>query len=336
MATFKTHARRPKHGPVEDSRDAKIPIRMTPPNPPPPAAVAIDLKPSPDAGDGVMLRQQAAMIVVDSKETHTEALEIIRGAKQLKRKIEDHWMRITRNVDDLKRNLLDLKRRDLEPVEMAIAKLNDGIVQFVEGEQRRQREVAERDRLAREEQARKDREVELARQEQEALDLEAQSPTLSDREKQFALVWIALGPQGTPTLAQAVGVAKRLGYKNPSDTAQKLLATPKILDYVASQRAAAALREQSEAVRRQPVVAAPAARVESQLGKVAGTKMMTTYAAEVYDLDELITAVGLNPSLRKALTANTVFLNKEAGQLKESFEACYPGCKLIKRTTVVG
>lgn len=335
MATSKTHARRPnRRSAVEDSREKHLPPPVAPPVPA--ADTFIDLKPSPDAGEAVTVRQQAAMIVVDSKESHTEALEFLRGAKQLKRKIEDHWSRITRNVDDLKRTLLDLKRRDLEPLEAAIDTLNGRIVRFVEAEQERQRIEADRRRREAEEQARKDREIELARQEQEALDLEAQSPALSAREQQFALAWIALGPQGTPTLAQAAALAKRLAYKNPTETAQKLLATPKILDYVASQRAATALREQAEAVRRQPVAPAPVERVESRIGKVAGTKMMTTYAAEVYDLDALITAVGLNESLRPALAANTVYLNKQAGMLKESFEACFPGVRLLKRTTVAG
>jgi len=338
MATSKARTRRPNHRGVEDARDVTPPPRVAKPEPAPPAM--IELTPSPDAGEAITIRQEAAMITVEDKASHTQALEFVRGAKQLKRKIEDHWSRITRNVDDLKRNLLDLKRRDLEPLEVAIGLLNDRIVTYVEGEQRRAREEADRDRAAREEQARKDREKELADQEAEALRLEAQSPTLSDRETQFAMTWIALGPQGTPTLAQATGIARRLGYKNPEDTAQKLLATPKILDFVASQRAAAALREQAEQVRRQPVIAAPAARVESKLGKVAGTRMVTTYSAEVYDLDELIAAVSMNRSLQKGkngpLAANTVFLNQEAEKYRESLESVYPGVRIVKRTTVAG
>lgn len=326
MATSKARAQRPNRRGAPDERDAKLPPpRVQAPEPPP---QMIELTPSPDAGEAITLKQQASMIFVDSKETHTEALEFSRGAKQLKRKIEDHWSRITRNVDDLKRNLLDLKRRDLEPLDFAISLLNDRIVTYVEAEQRRQREQADRDRVAREEQARKDREAELARQEEEALRIEAASPKLSSREELFVTGFVLDGDG-----KKAATIAK---YQNPADTAKKLLATPKIVQAIEARRVAEAIRTQATEIRRQPVVAAPAPKVESQLGKVAGTKMMTTYAAEVYDLDALITAVSLNESLRPALQANTVHLNKQAGMLRESFEACYPGVRLIKRTTVAG
>jgi len=326
MATSKTHARRPNHrGPV-DAREAKMPAPKMPA--PEPLPQMIELTPSPDAGEAITIRQQASMILVEDKASHVEALEFLRGAKQLKRKIEDHWSRITRNVDDLKRNLLDLKRRDLEPLEVGIELLNTRVVAYVEAEKRREQEQADKDRREREDKARRDRELELAKQEEEALRVEASSPKLSAREELFVENYMRHG--------RAKEAAMVAGFQNPAKTSAKLLETQKIIDAIEAKRVAEAIRTQASEIRRQPVVAAPAAKVESNLGKVAGTKMMTTYAAEVYDLDALITAVGLNPSLRPALAANLVHLNKQAGMLRESFEACYPGVRLIKRSTVAG
>lgn len=334
MATSKLHARRPaSRGTARDQREdeqVKVNRRLGTeggePLPPKSKAVSVDIAPSPDAGEAITLRQQAAMIVVDDKASHTEALEFIRGAKQLKRKIEDHWSRITRSVDNLKRDLLDLKRADLEPVELAIASLDTRVVAYVTAEQRRIRAEEDRQRRANEEQARKDRERELARQEQEALDLEAQSPALSARETVFVSQMI-LG--SAPDRA-----AEFAGYKGSVNQANKLMATQKIVDAIATGRAAREIRQQAEAVKAQPLtVAAPA--VESNLGRAAGTRMVTSYSCEVVDLNALIGAV-LQGGDRRALTADTVYLNKQAVMLKDSFESVFPGCRLVKRTTVAG
>ena len=127
MAASKLNAQRPRHAADDprDQPDVKGRTGRQPAPAPPPArpAVQLDIQPSPDAGEAITLRQQATQIVIVDKASHTRALEFTRGAKQLKRKIEDHWMRITRNVDDLKRNLLDLKRADLEPVEAALGEI---------------------------------------------------------------------------------------------------------------------------------------------------------------------------------------------------------------------
>ena len=332
MATSKLNAQRPRHA-ADDPRDppdVKGRTGRQPAPAPPPArpAVQLDIQPSPDAGEAITLRQQATQIVIVDKASHTRALEFTRGAKQLKRKIEDHWMRITRNVDDLKRNLLDLKRADLEPVEAALAQIDGRIVDYVNTEQRRQREEEDRQRRANEEQARRDRDAELARQEQEALDLEAQSPKLSMRERTFVDM-VARG-------SEPLKVARIAGYKNPSEAAEKLMATPKIVDAIATAKTAMEIREQADALARQPI-SAPAPHVESKLGRAAGTRLVTSYSCEPdVDLDALFEAAILNPDLRRAFSANTVYLNQQARALRESFESVFPGCRLHKSTTVAG
>ena len=277
MATLKLNARRPSHA-IGDNPD---------PTPPKAKALSVDIAPSPDAGEAITLRQQAAMIVIDDRASHTQALEFVRGAKQLKRKIEDHWVRITRNVDDLKRNLLDLKRADLEPVEMALTQIDGRIVDYVNAEQRRQREEEDRQRKANEAQARLDRERELARQEQEAADLEAQSPTLSAREAEYCRVVMA-------------GGAPWLLYR----TGELAMYDPKSLNYVAGTSSTAflwSLAANSQAVyvggkTARPVgtslvsrhpVNDPNAKIEQQLG---GDELILTMAAT----DSRVAALGEN------------------------------------------
>ena len=351
MATSKLNAQRPRHA-ADDPRDppdvkgrtgspaASAPLRGTvdaqqasrdfaAQQAQPRKAVQLDIQPSPDAGEAVTLRQQAAEIAIVDKSSHTQALEFVRGAKQLKRKIEDHWMRITRNVDDLKRNLLDLKRADLEPVEAALAQIDGRIVEYVERENRRRREEEDRQRRENEERARQDRERELAEQEAEAARIEAQTETLSAREEVFVNAIVT--HHFLPSRA-----AERAGYKNPIPTSVKLLATPKIADAIASRKAAAEIRQQAEAVKQQPLtVEAPS--VPSNLGRAAGTRMVTSYSCEPdVDLDALFQAAILNPDLRRAFSANTVYLNQQARALRESFESVFPGCRLHKSTTVAG
>jgi len=326
MAASKLNAQRPRHAADDprDQPDVKGRTGRQPAPAPPPArpAVQLDIQPSPDAGEAITLRQQATQIVIVDKASHTRALEFTRGAKQLKRKIEDHWMRITRNVDDL-------KRADLEPVEAALAQIDGRIVDYVNAEQRRQREEEDRQRRENEARARQDRERELADQEAEAARIEAQTETLSAREEVFVNAIVT--HHFLPSRA-----AERAGYKNPIPTSVKLLATPKIADAIASRKAAAEIRQQAEAVKQQPL-AVTAPNVESNLGRAAGTRMVTSYSCEPdVDLDALFQAAILNPDLRRAFSANTVYLNQQARALRESFESVFPGCRLHKSTTVAG
>lgn len=110
----------------------------------------VSLDPSPDAPAGARLALQALDLVVVDVRGHANALEFLRGAKTLRRRIEDHWSTITRNVDELKRRLLDLKRADLKPVEDAIATATRAALDYeaaerarVEAEQARRRREAE-------------------------------------------------------------------------------------------------------------------------------------------------------------------------------------------------
>ena len=293
----------------------------------------ISLSPSPEAPQGLTLRHQASQLAVIDKASHERGLEFLKGAKQLQRKITDHWANITRSVDDLKRNLLNLKKADLEPVEAAIAHAEKTIVGYVNAE--RQRQQAEQDRLRKEaeDQARTDREAALAAAEVEAQRLEAASDDLSAREQTFV--------DGLLDGLSAATAAENAGYKNPAQTAERLVRTPKILAAYAAAQSAKAIREQAAITAETPLTVAVEA-APSQLGKVVGTSLRTTYSCEIVDAKKLYEAFRkeeLGPlGNLLALVPDETFLNSQAKQIKDAelFAAAYPGCKLVTRQGIAG
>lgn len=293
--------------------------------------VRIALTPSPDAPAAKSLQQRAAAMVVVDKRSHEGALEFIRAGKQLKRQIEDHWSKITRGVDDLKKTLLNLKRADLEPVEAALAHAERVTLAYVEAERRRQREEEERQRRDAEEAARVEREAQIALQEAEAARLEDESPSLSKREQVFVDTFLRLGAG----ISAILPAATKAGYVNPEQAAAKLMKSAKVLEAISSAQQAATLREQAKVQAAAPIVVAPVT-VASELGKVAGTSMRTTYRAEVVDLDAFIEAYKAGKISKEAMVVDTVFLNRQATQMKELFEKGFPGCRLVKNTTIAG
>lgn len=294
--------------------------------PPKKASVEIELAPSPEAPEGLSLERQARALTVTDKGTHYEALEFVRGAKQLKRKIEDHWSRITRSVDDLKRNLLTMKRADLEPVEKAIEIVTAAATTYQDAEERRAREQEERNRRAAEEKAQREREQLLAKAEADALAAEENSPTLSTRENVF--VGHVLGG------STATNAAKMAGYKDAEVQGRRLLATQKITDAIQAKRTAAAIREQAAATKQQPLDVVQPRKVEMQTAKVAGVRSTMNYRCEVLSAAELIAAVIAGTVEPEALIPNEVYLNQQARQLKEAFQ--YPGCRLVKTPGLAG
>lgn len=314
-------------GAAPDMRD--VPTATSWPTPAPtPSAVRIDLSPSPEAKQSLELRQQASQLVVLDASSHSNALEFVRGAKQLLRKVEDHWKNITRNVDDLKRNLLTLKRKDTEPIEAAIAQATGTILTYENAERRRVQEESDRLRREQEEQQRQERERQLADAEAEAAAIEAQSPNLSAREQKFVdSILLGLLPEKA---------FERAGYKPVLNGGNKLANTPKIQNAIATQQAAKVLREQTAAKREQPLEYVPPPVVETNLGRASGVSTRTTYSMEVVDPQALIEAFKLNSVDRRALVPNEMFLNQQARDLKEAFESANPGCRLVKRQTIAG
>lgn len=294
----------------------------------------IDIKASPDAGEGLTIRTGASDLQVVDAESHELALEMMRGAKQLKRKIEDHWSKITRSVDDLKRTLLNLKRADVAPVDAAIEMLSGKALTYENAEKAR----AAAAQAVIDEQARKDaarqREEEDARAEQQALEAESASGELSVRELWFVTKVSDQYPDASELLDPKflVKTCKEAGYKDAAGQVDKLLASKKIKDAIAGRRQARAIREQAAAQREQPLETTTE-KVEARLGKVSGVSTRTYYSAEVFDADKLIDAVIAGTVDRMALMPNETYLNAQAVALKEAklFDPAFPGVRLKKR-----
>jgi hypothetical protein len=299
---------------------------------PPPAAakprtMEIDVSPSPEASEALTLREQADRLTVSDQPTHRNALEFVRGAKQLKRKIEDHWSRITRVIDETKRNLLDLKRQDLEPVDAAISTVERRALDYAEIQKRLEREEQDRLRRKAEQDAQTRRDRELADQERRALDLEKASADLSPRERLFVEAILA-GAGGA-------AAAQRAEFKDPARAAERLLATPKILQAIEHQRSANAIRDQAAAKRDAPLdVVVP--KAETHTARVSGTRTVTYYSCEIVDETRFRAAfvAGLIPS--DSMLPNQPELNRAAGRLVDTFEAAYPGTRLVKRQGIAG
>ncbi len=303
--------------------------------PAPAQVVNVNLQPAPEAGKALSVRQQALAMVVDSRESQSYALEFAKGCKVLKRGIEQHWKEITSNVDNLKRSLLNMKNRDLQPVEDALAHLEKITITYENLEAERVRQVnRENERIA-QEQARVRREQELADAEAEALRMEEQSDDLSPREKAFVAVVVMAKARGTWSPNAAANAAKTAGYKgDAAKAAGKLLATHKVNVAIAAAEAAAAIREQAAAVKSAPLEVVLAPVEQAQTGKAAGMSMRTTYSCEVVDVEALLQGVIDGTVPREALMPNESFLNIKAREAKELFS--FPGCRLVKKQGLAG
>lgn len=351
MPTPKKKNSAPTKAPVVTNRSAAIksarlaeatPDSRDPVHPAPPTST-IPMRPAPEAKEAIELRGRAQAIVVKDRDTHLGALEFVRGAKQLQRKITEHWQRITRSVDDLKRNMLNLKRQDLEPIEQAIAIVERQALDYENAERERVRQAEEAQRLERERKAREDRQRELDAAEDKALELEQASENLSPRELWFVTKvveqgWNAADPSPSDMRAMLL-IAEAAGYKKPIDVqVARLLRSQKVLDAIQAKRDAIAIREQADARRHQPIDVVDAPPVQANLGRLSGTSTRTSYSCEVLDASKLKEAFLNGEVSAEALMPNEVYLNTQARSAKsaEIFERAFPGCRLVKRQTIAG
>jgi hypothetical protein len=308
---------------------ATKPAAPTAPPPPHPNEIRIDLSPSPEAPQGLALRTRAEELEVVDKQTHEDCLLFLRGAKQVKRTIEDRWTRVKRSLDSFKRDIMDQERREIEPVDDAIRMATNEAMAYKEKEDRRVREEQDRLRREEEEKARIRRERDLADAEAAALKAEKDSPILSARERDFVDTY-AYGNNSAEVSA------RHAGFKNPADAARRLLDTPKIQDAIHATQKAAEIRRQAEATRQRPLDV-KTHTVTSQVAKVAGVRNTTNYSCDpIIDEAKLRAAYLAGEVDPRCFTPNLVFLNDAARQLTTEFPAAYPGCSLLKKTGIAG
>lgn len=252
----------------------------------------------------------------------------IRQCSAEKKRHEDHW-KIKTTLYHFQRRIVTAAKRGTDALDEAAAIWQRHHNTFAEAERRKAQ--AEQDRLRREAEARAqaERTAELARLEQQALDAEAASADLSERELRFVAFYLVCG--------SAESAARSAGYKDAINVGARLISTPKILAAIDARRQAIALRDQQTAVKDAPLdVQVPT--VAPNIAKVGTDR--TTKSAEVYDPEAFMAAV-LDPRTRMALgipatcaTFDQVELNRQARDLGDLISR-WPGCRLVKKTTTV-
>ena len=318
-------------------------------------ALHIALTEAPDAAQGVSLVAKAQGIIIRDKASHEACREFLKGAKALKRSIEDHYAKIKKPLNEARNTVLDMEKRHLAPVLSAIATAEKFDTEYVREQKRIEEETArlERERLEREEQAR--REKEAAEAEKAALKLEAASEALSEREQKFVAI-MASQPAAmdvSARMGQVLDAARRAGYKNPDMMVSRLGESKKINDAIVNAIKAARIRAEAELAAAKPILV-DVPKVESQIGAVAGTRITTTYRVGTFDVKTVLlklaneygTNLALTMEINKYLVDSTddderpsalrSLLNSQARQAKDLFERAWPTCKLDKRQGVAG
>jgi hypothetical protein len=322
---------------VPDSRDV---AHSTPPA----TTANLDISRAPERGQALELANQLRAIVVTDKASHARALEMIRAGKEIKRKMTSHWQRITRSIDDLKRTMFGFRDDDIGPLDLGLVAAEGVVLRYENAEKERVRRREEEDRLARERKALEDRNRELEAAEDRALELEQQSEGLSARELWFVEKVYSNGLElANPTatdLRAMIRIATDAGYKKNVDVeVARLLRSKKILVAIEAKKDAAAIREQAEAKRQQPIHVVDTPPVEAQVAQGRGLPTTRTYySAEVFDANQLREAFLNGKVDPQALIPNEVYLNAQARAAKsaEIFERAFPGVRLKSRQGLAG
>jgi hypothetical protein len=189
-------------------------------------------------------------------------------------------------------------------------------------ENERRRQEAERN-------ARIEREREQAELEQKAIEAEEASPTLSEREEAFVNSQIALGLGPTDA-------ARRAGFKNPEQAAERLMKLAKIREALDAKKRAAAIREQAAAKKEQPVDVQFEEERPNITRATPGGFDRTSHSGEVLDERLFVEAVigGRHGIPADVLMVNQAKLNEYARSMQELINR-WPGVRHKKTTTTV-
>lgn len=254
--------------------------------------------------------------------------DLVRLCNAGKKETADYWY-ITKVFDKMHSWATTGRKRGVESDDLAASIGNRLHASYVEAERRRAREEEDRLRREAEDRARQEREAELALLEQQALKAEASNPDLSDREAEFVRLYTSVSGS---TAANGPYSARLAGFKNPDQTAMRLLGMPKIRKALEVADAAIKLRQQAVAVKSAPVLVEDVeVRPDIQKG---GDR--TTYSADVFDPIAYREAIisGTYNLDHALLVYDQVAANKLAQSLREQVNRI-PGIRLRKTTRVV-
>ena len=271
---------------------------------------------------------QATWKAPTCKEEDEDLVARIRQNAAATKEFDAHW-EITTVLSRMHRSMTGLRNRGADMREKI---KNHGNYLHAAWErlerERVQREEAE---LRRQEQARlqQQREAEAAEAERTAIEAEANSPHLGERESRFVDLYMANG-------GDAVRAAKGAGYANVDANANRLLKTSKIMQAIEARRQAVAIRQQAAAKAALPVE--PTIQHAAPVAQVAA-KARTYQSCEVTDAAKFM-AVLLDPQLRahyrvpaEAATFVQSVLNDMARQIGDKVNLV-PGLRLKVVTSV--
>jgi hypothetical protein len=215
-----------------------------------------------------------------------EAIQhFIKDTTEQKKAAEAHWT-ITTTVHQFHRRLTARRAIATDALDAANAIGNKLHNAYVAAENKRIADEADRKRRELEAAEQKRRDEEAAAAAKEAEKLEAAAPEVSARETAFINYYLA--ERGRPGCdARAAQLA---GYKDPAASAQRLLASPKILAALEARRQADEIRQQQAAKARAPI-AVDVPDQKPQVSRSAGLSSRTTWGATVLDAQLLADAV---------------------------------------------
>lgn len=293
-----------------------------------------------EAQQGAGLVLLANGITITDRASHERCREFLKGAKALKKKIEEHYAAIKSPLNAARATVLEMEKRDLSPVLDAIA-IADGIdTRYVREQKRIEQEAADEQRRQAEAQERLRREQAAAEAEAEASRIEASSNVLSERE-QVVVRFIGAAVVTPEILLKA---CKFAGYLDPKASAEKLFRAGKIGAAVEQARKADAIRREAAAKQAEPInVSVPA--VASQ---VIDGGVRTYYGCEgisnvpallrklATDLDNPANFTLQADAAKLLEPALLMLMSKQARDLKELFPRVWPMAQLSKRDGTVG
>ncbi len=214
-----------------------------------PAALRVDLTPSPKAEQGISLLSQAQGLTVTDKDSHEAALTFRKDANTIKKDILEYYAKMKRPLNEARSVILDFEKRHVEPIDRAIALADNVIVGYVREQQRKEQEAADKLRRQAEADAELARNRELAEMERQRAALEESAEALSERETVMVRAFVASDRSAT----SAARAAKLAGYTDIT-AAVKRLQSPKLSAAIVAMEKAAALAEQAKVVAATPVV----------------------------------------------------------------------------------
>lgn len=271
-----------------------------------------------------------ALTLPTTKDEDEKIQKAIKAFGADKKEAIAHW-EITLKVSRFHKRLVAARSRAEAPNEEAVKLATTLHNTYVEKETRRVAAENERLRREAEQRAADDRAREVAEMERKALEAELAGAGLSDRERRFVENYYIIVAGGG---SDDEGAARLAGYKNPRETAMRLLALVKIKDAIEAKRTAAALREQAAAVKEQPLDV-QVQEVKTEVSTAYG-RDRATHSAELLDERMLIEAIlgGKHGIPSDILQVNTTKLNEYARSLHELISR-WPGVRYKKTTGLV-